>query len=252
MAGFYLGLRSTGDDLQDLVYFIFGVGLIEETVKALPVLIAVFLWKKDDEPVDILIYASVSALGFACLENAGYFNRVAIGLIMGRTLSAVVMHICLTTLAVYGIFYHRNRKDPLGVLYVLGCFAAAVVLHGLYDFFLSSSLGMGILSTMILVMMMLMFRNMLQNALGQSPFMRSGTASVDLYLYLFYGVLCILSMQFVILDVQYGFDLSLKNLGRNLLNYFFLTFVLISDFGHLEVVKNKWNSLLSNPKKKRN
>lgn len=250
MADHYLGLHSTGDDLNDLFYFIFGVGLIEETVKALPVLITVFLWKKGDEPVDILIYASVSALGFACLENAGYFNRVAIGLIIGRTLSAVVMHICLTTLAVYGIFYHRNRKDPMGILYVFGCFALAVVLHGLYDFFLSSSLGMGMLSTLILIVMMLMFRNMLQNALGQSPFMRSGNANIDLYLYLFYGVLCILSMQFVILDVQYGFDLSMKNLGRNLLNYFFLTFVLVSDFGHIEVVKNKWTSLLYNPRKK--
>ncbi len=243
LASAFFNYFSTGDDLHDLGYFIFGVGLIEETSKALPVLIVVFLLKEWSEPVDILIYAAVSALGFACMENVGYFSGGSAGLIMGRTLSAVVMHVCLTTLAVYGIFYYRHGKGSLGSVYIFASFAAAVLAHGLYDFFIASSMGLGILSTVILIYMMIIFRNMIENGLDQSPGLGSTPLTVNLSVYLFYGLLAILSMQFSILGVRYGLPLSLRNLWSNLLGFYILSAILISGFGKMRLVKNKWRSL---------
>src|SRR5208282_4925881 len=169
-AGCYFGFNLEGDSLHRLSYFIFGVGVFEEGVKALPVLAAVYLWKKWDEPVDIFVFAAVSALGFACLENAGYFTRFSINLIMGRTLTAVVMHIAMTCLAFYGLFIHRYKPGAKNPFYVFLFFGAAVLVHGLYDFFASGSPVLGIFSVLILILMMMLFRNMVENALDQADF----------------------------------------------------------------------------------
>jgi len=195
--------------------------------------------------VDILVFAAASALGFACIENAAYFSRVAIGLIVGRALSAVVLHLCLTSLAVYGLLHRRYIRDSRGMLWVIGCFGAAVLAHGLYDFFISSSGGLGIFSTLILIYLIIVFRRMMENALGQSEFFAQSTFKVNLSLYLFYGILSILLMQFSILAVQYGLDLSLRNFGLNIVKFYFLCFILIVDFGNLTLVKHKWRSIVS-------
>jgi hypothetical protein len=73
----------------------------------------------------------------------------------------------------------------------------------------------------------------------------TGTFKINLSVYLFYGILGILLMQFSILAVQYGLSLSLNNLGLNILKFYFLCFLLIMDFGNLKLVKHKWRSILS-------
>ncbi len=52
-------------------------------------------------------------------------------------------------------------------------------------------------------------------------------------------------MQFSILAAQYGLNLSLSNLGLNILKFYVLCFLLIVDFGNLMLVKHKWRSILS-------
>ncbi len=247
-ADFYLGFALTGKDYPDILFYIFGVGLIEEFCKAVPVLIVLLVLKKIKEPVELFIYAAVSALGFACLENTGYFSRVAMGLIMGRAMIAVVIHICLTCLAVYGIFYSRFRAKGLGWLYIPAFFGTAMVVHGLYDFFITSSLGFSILSTVLLVFMMLAFRNMVESALDLDENLQAGYLSVNLTLYLFYGLLAIFLMQFAFLGIRYNFGMAVKNMGLEALKFYFLAFVLIVDFGRLKIVKNKWHSLFDSAK----
>ncbi len=52
-------------------------------------------------------------------------------------------------------------------------------------------------------------------------------------------------MQFSVLAVRYGLDLSLKNMGMNVLKFYLLSIVLVADFGRLTIVKHKWRSILS-------
>ena len=67
------------DALEDAMFAIFHVGVIEEIVKFVPVLLFIGLSRQANEPVDFVIYGSLSALGFATLENVGYFGRYSCG-----------------------------------------------------------------------------------------------------------------------------------------------------------------------------
>ena len=63
-----------GNPLSDLFYCIFGIGAVEELVKLIPLLIMLKFSRQINEPIDYIIYASASALGFAFIENMLYFN----------------------------------------------------------------------------------------------------------------------------------------------------------------------------------
>ncbi|MFT4602910.1 MAG: hypothetical protein ACI857_003097, partial [Arenicella sp.] len=58
--------------ISDLWYCVISIGMIEEFVKILPVLLILKFTKQINEPFDYILYASVSALGFAFIENIGY------------------------------------------------------------------------------------------------------------------------------------------------------------------------------------
>jgi len=92
---------------------------------------------------------------------------------------------------------------------------------------------------------MIMFRNMLENALDQSEALKENTLTLSLSLYLFYGILGILSMQFSILAIQYDLGLALKNMALNVFQFYLLILVLLSDFGNIKIVKHQWRSLLA-------
>lgn len=62
---------------------------------------------------DVLIYASVSALGFAFIENVLYFDVVGPHVIVGRALSSVLMHMALSTLALYGFMLGHFRRRTI-------------------------------------------------------------------------------------------------------------------------------------------
>lgn len=64
--------------------------IVEETSKAF-ILFLFFFWKKDefDGVVDGIVYASLSALGFAMTENILYYGRAALG--GGGTLTATLL-----------------------------------------------------------------------------------------------------------------------------------------------------------------
>jgi hypothetical protein len=62
---FAFGFHPNGTYLNDLLYYVLVVGLIEEALKVLPVLLVIRLTPAIDQPVDYIIYGSISALGFA-------------------------------------------------------------------------------------------------------------------------------------------------------------------------------------------
>ena len=135
-------LHRDGTYLNDLLYYVLAVGLIEETLKVLPVLLVVGLTRAIDQPVDYIIYGSISALGFAFMENLLPGAEWRPGIISTRALGAVILHITQTSLIMYGLFYYsryRAKKKP--VRYFLLAFGAACILHGLFDF--SAARGWG-------------------------------------------------------------------------------------------------------------
>ncbi len=125
---------------------VIGVALIEELVKYGAV------WLKEqklnqnsqlDEPVDLVIYMIVSALGFAAIENLLFLlpiiqMNLAIMTSLFRALSAILLHtLCSGTIGYYLAlsFCDPKRKKRLIFKGIL----IASSLHGLYNLFIIKS-----------------------------------------------------------------------------------------------------------------
>ena len=167
------GFGLNGNRLNDLLFCIFGIGLIEETVKIVPFLIFLKLTDEVNESVDYIIYASISALGFAFMENLLYFQDLGLSNISGRAFSAVLLHMTLTSIVAYGLFYSRYTRKNKDRSYFLIAFALACVIHGIYDYWLlchSWPVYFPLLSFIILVFCVRKYGVMINNALNQSEF----------------------------------------------------------------------------------
>ncbi|WNB17962.1 PrsW family intramembrane metalloprotease [Marivirga arenosa] len=120
------------------VYSFLGIGVVEELIKIIPVLIILFYTKEIDEPIDLIYYASISALGFAFIENLLYFRDVSGSIVVGRALTSAVGHMVDSSIIAYGIILFKFRKESVFTvvqLFMLGAFA-----HGLYDFLIFEEL----------------------------------------------------------------------------------------------------------------
>ncbi len=83
---------STSTFYNLFVYSFLGIGVVEELIKLMPVLIILKLTKEIDEPIDMIYYASISALGFAFIENLLYFRNISGSIVIGRALTSSVGH----------------------------------------------------------------------------------------------------------------------------------------------------------------
>jgi RsiW-degrading membrane proteinase PrsW (M82 family) len=111
-------------------------GLIEESVKMLMVMLAIF-WRCDfNEPVDGLIYGTAAALGFTFAED--WYAYAIKGEDWTRILSTVA-HPWFSCFWASGLGWARTLPRLQGIsLAVLGLLTSIFV-HGLYDFLLLAS-----------------------------------------------------------------------------------------------------------------
>lgn len=133
--------------------------IIEETLKYAAALLVVLWHKAVDEPIDLIIYMIVIALGFSALENALFmFNPLMQGdiinsLITGkfRFLGASLLHILASgTLGAFlALSYYRSTSVKL--LYSLVGLFFAILLHTLFNFFIMDASGEGILGVFLFV-----------------------------------------------------------------------------------------------------
>ena len=162
-------IKPNGDGTHDLLFYILRVGLFEELAKIFPLFIMLSITKEIDEPYDFLKFAMCSALGFATFENIMYFEEHGSDIIDKRAYISVVGHIAFTCCFAYGFI----RKKMFGTGYkwlnitIFGILA--MVLHGLFDFFLTSA-GFFIFFIILAYFLVIMLRNMVNTALNFSPF----------------------------------------------------------------------------------
>ena len=133
--------------------------IVEEILKYAAALIFIF-WNSDvDEPIDMVIYMIVVALGFAALENALFiFNPLVMGEYLNsvmtgsfRFLGSTLLHVLASgTVGIFlGLsFYQPKIKQVLAG--TLGLFIA-IVLHALFNFFIMGASGETILAVFLFV-----------------------------------------------------------------------------------------------------
>jgi hypothetical protein len=120
-----------------LISACFGIGLIEETVKFIPVLFILWRTKAVNEPYDFILYASVSALGFAFAENALYLKNRGVEIILARTFYSTVAHMTFSSTIAYGMVLHKYLKPRIYYpIFVMFFFLIAIISHGFYNFWL--------------------------------------------------------------------------------------------------------------------
>jgi len=129
--------------LSSLLYWFLVIALTEELFKFLVVKLKVIGSSELDEPLDIMLYMVISALGFAALENILYLfsplDGISFADLINRTLmisfirfiGATFLHtLCAGTIGYFlalGICKSQKR-------YLFTGFSIAVLLHGLYNF----------------------------------------------------------------------------------------------------------------------
>ena len=126
-----------------ILYIFLGVALVEEVFKFLVVRFAVYKDKALDEPVDVMLYMIIAALGFAAFENIlilfGLGASSPISSIVALTLVRLVGATFLHALAsgTFGYFLaHSFLKPKKKYWYMATGLLVATLLHGLFNFYI--------------------------------------------------------------------------------------------------------------------
>lgn len=247
LSSMFTGFNLNGGVLNDLLYCIIGIGVIEEFVKIVPVLLILKYTRAINEPVDYLVYGSVSALGFAFAENLLYFNSYGPQIIMGRALTAVVFHMFLTSLAAYGLMLNKYKSSKGLLTDFTKFFILAAVIHGLYDFWLINPVAskFGILSMVILVFCFSFFNTLLSNTLSNSEFYDEHIHlnRRKLQNYLIYTLSAILMFQYLAVSFKFGHEAGWSSLKGSLISGGYLIIFISANLGTISIKHRKWKPL---------
>ncbi len=151
--------------------FILGVGLLEETCKALSLYFFLLRPRRLDNPLTAAFYGAMSGLGFAVAEGVIYSVNYASTLSQGRIpvesfvlvstirfISLPLFHAVLAGIVGYFMglaAINPSRQMPIICIGI----AIAATLHGLYDTFSGNTLGFGILAFTILLFVVYLRRS---------------------------------------------------------------------------------------------
>ena len=111
----------------------FGASAPEEAFKLLVLLGYSYRHREFNEPMDGIVYGVVASLGFATLENVLYVFQGGTGVAVMRALTSVPSHAGEGAIMGYFVGVARFAARGRGYLIFKG-FAAAFILHGVYDF----------------------------------------------------------------------------------------------------------------------
>jgi RsiW-degrading membrane proteinase PrsW (M82 family) len=136
-----LRLGISEDPWITLTFAFLVISFSEELVKFIFLRYAIY--PKDDfnEPMDGIVYAVMIGMGFATMENILYVlahpdsSKTAVKIALLRMFTAVPAHAAFAVSMGYFVGLAKYRPERESSLLLLGLFSA-ILLHGLYDFFL--------------------------------------------------------------------------------------------------------------------
>ena len=131
-----LGFNLNGEPLNDFLYSTITIGSVEETVKLIPLLLMIVATKQLNEPIDFIVYASVSALGFAFIENILYIEKTGLSALSARLLYSSVAHMFFSSIIGYALAINVIKKRNRFFLHLFVGLVLASLAHGFYDFWL--------------------------------------------------------------------------------------------------------------------
>ena len=149
--------------ILNMLGFVLGVGLLEEVCKGLSVYLFLLRPGKLSDPLTAAFYGAMSGLGFAIAEGANYSVRYALGLMSGeldfgafflvntfRFISLPLFHAIWAGIVGYFLGLAAINPSREKSIIFFGV-AIAAILHGLYNTFSGSLLGLATLVFSILL-----------------------------------------------------------------------------------------------------
>ena len=237
-----LGFTDAKNPIDSFIYSVFGIGLIEETVKFIPLLIILWFTKAIDEPYDYILYASASALGFSFVENAMYLSQHGLEIISARALYATVAHMTFSSMIAYGLFLikFKQTRFPAIIIFPLFYFLA-IFSHGFYDFWLinkSVSMFRGLTTLFFLTTIHIWF-SMKNNTINVSNYYdKSKRMNNDrLKIYLSISLLTIFMFSYVYVAFKWDSKQANMFFVKSLYTYGYIIFYLIATLSNFNLVE---------------
>ncbi len=244
---YVLGYSLKDEFFNDFIYCILGIGAIEELMKIIPLFLVMLFSKKLKEPIDYVVFASISALGFAFIENLIYFDEGGLKTIQGRSLSSTVTHMFNSSLVAYGIAIGKFAKKKNWGLYCLFFYILSSSFHGFYDFWLINSLArvFSFITFIWLLISMVLWVSVINNCLNNS-YNKSiiWTYNPDrLNSYLLFGLSAIFLLEYLLVAWRFNADIANAELKKDLASGLFLLIFLTAKLSKFDVIPNYWAPL---------
>lgn len=242
---FYFDLN--GKIGNDLLYCVFGIGAIEELIKIIPFLLVLWFTKAIKEPVDYIMYASLSALGFAFIENFQYFQDGSLNIMHSRALTSSIAHMIDSSIIAYGLILAKFKYKKNSVVFFFLFFIIAAFSHGFYDFWLlnesvSELWFVTFLSLLICVQVYTSFiNNALNNpsTLNQNVQLNTSKLASDLAA----SLIGIFLFEFLCLSFIYGPTIGNRELIGSALSGGYMILFLSIRLSNIDVFPGDWARL---------
>ncbi len=244
---YVLDFDRTYNFFHDFYYCIVGIGMIEEFVKIIPLLLVVLCSKKLKEPIDYIIFASISALGFAFIENIIYFEDSGLKTIQGRALTATVIHMFNSSLVAYGIVIGKfAKKKNWGIYFIILYFISAIV-HGFYDFWLLNDFAktFSFITFIWLLMGMIIWVSIINNCLNNSYNKKIIWTynPKKLNSFLLFALSAIFLFEYIIIGYEFGAAIANTELQKDIYSGLFLLIFLTINLSKFDYIPNYWAPL---------
>ena len=240
----FFGFELNGGILNDFFYSVIGIGAIEEFVKIIPLLLLIRFTKYVNESYDYILYASLSALGFAFMENLLYFDQYQLHIISGRALFTSVAHMFLSSIIAYGFILSKYRYKSYTVARIVLFFVLASLGHGFYDFWLiNETVGdFKFISIIFFLSGIFVWNSFKNNALNHSEFYRKDKKikSEEVSNFLFYGLSSVMLFEYVALSIKFGPSAGNESFLNAISASAYILAFLSSSLGRFKIKKGKW------------
>lgn len=242
-------LELNGNFLHDFMICFLKIGLVEEIAKILPFFLFFLIFReKVKEPIDILAFSCVSALGFSAAENYLYYDQYGPQIIISRAILSTVAHMFNTALVAYGFirfrYYHKKNALLLIMMYLI--FAAFS--HGFFDFWLiyEPAGARGVVITIAYFLLTVsIFAVILNNAINNSEYFTYSkvidSGKVSSRLLLSFAFLFLL--QFLMVWRQTEFIVAFLNLFVTLFYIGTIVSVTVVRLSRFKLIRNRWHPI---------
>ena len=225
--------------ISDLWYCVISIGMIEEMVKIIPVLIMLRFTKQINEPFDYILYAAVSALGFAFIENIGYIGE-NISNVSIRGIYCCVAHMAFSATIGYGLMLAKYRGYNKYLMFTI-FFVLASFLHGFYDFWIMDwwATQYNWMSDLIFLFCIYLFGYFVNNTLNNTTFYNKEVLLERAKLRFLVIAICITIIMtgFVALCVYYPIEYVKMTLFGDFVRFNFYICFLAITMGSMKIIK---------------